>query len=372
MRLYADASWIEVAQVDSSGHQAKTWQPLPAEGDCIPITADDPHGPCLASDDYYSYYYRLTDGTQYRFSYDETHDKGQIQVFDAHGNLLSDGSTDVWNSMTMGADGTAVAWRRVIAGQGENAKITQTKLAVIGKNGRPVAGWPLTFQGAVSEPTIGTDGTIYVSLAAYGTRSARVLAIGLNGKALAGWPYLLPAGRSPRLDGSGAPGDPFYPVAPILGRNGSVYVVADEGSINQYGSFQIKTESIFSIDRNGQLRPGWPAALPGPMFMMQIDPCFDWCGPYFEKPLLATTASGSTLLYVYSGGRLLAIDDTGGFAPGWSKQIGSHSLEVPFSDWNWWAVTPDGGLAAEEVLKADDGTSVARLWRWAPDGTVAH
>jgi hypothetical protein len=366
MRLYADASWIEVAQVDSSGHQAKTWQPLPAEGDCIPVTPGVSR-PCFAGGDYTS-----SDGTRYQIAHSQDYPYlGPIEVRDAHGNLLSGGSTAVWESLTMGPDGTVVAWRRVIGGWGEKAKITQTKLAVIGKNGRPVAGWPLTFQGAVSPPTIGSDGTIYVTLAAYGTRSARVLAIGLNGKALVGWPYLLPAGRSPRLDGTGAPGDPFYPVAPILGRNGSVYVAADEDSING-SSFQIKNESIFSIDRNGQLRPGWPAALPGPISVMQIDPCIDWCGPYFLKPLLAVTSSGSALLYVHVPGRILALDDTGSVVPGWPKEIASPDVDQPpFYGWLWWAVLPDGDLAAVEVLAPDEQPTQCRLWRWNPDGSLS-
>jgi hypothetical protein len=288
--------------------------------------------------------------------------EGTIVVYDSTG-LVSSASADTWSGMTVGAGGTVVAWRRETTTTGDRTVAKATKLAVIGTNGKPAAGWPITLPGAVSEPVVGADGIIYASLAKAGSRSPQVLAIRPSGQTLAGWPYVFPAGSQPREDATGAPGDPSYPVAPVVGRDGGVYVVADDSSHN---------ESVLAVDRNAQLLSGWPAALPGRISTLGVGVCTDWCGSYYEKPLLAISSSGSALLYVHVSDQIVALDESGRVAPGWPKKLGSYTGFDVYSGWTWWTVMPDGGLAAIEVLDSNEGASVSRLWRWAPDGIVAH
>ena len=75
-----------------------------------------------------------------------------------------------------------------------------------------------------------------------------------------------------------------YPVAAVLGRDGIVYVVAD----NPKGA-----ESVIALDGSGRPRPDWPVSLPGPISNFVVGACFDWCGPYYATPLVVETKSGS-------------------------------------------------------------------------------
>jgi hypothetical protein len=335
-------------------------------GQVVGIAADGTIGPELTGVDPCvveapNLHFTRSDGTVFALCWtNSNYTLGRVVVVDTAGQAVSPPDQAQWSGMAIGPDGTVVVWRRNETPDGDRYLVRDTQVAVVNDTGTPLAGWPVTLPGAVSMPAVGADGTVYLSLAGERARVPQVAAL-RAGHSVPGWPYRLPAGYQPRTDTTGQPGRPSYPVPPIVGPDGGVFVVADKSATS---------ESIFAIDRGGHLRPGWPATLPSRIDPLGAGVCTDWCGTYYQTPLVGTSAGGSPLLYVHTGNKILAFDQNGRLAPGWPKTLGDHSGLAAYAGWTWWSVTPDGGLAAAETLPASDMPNVNRLWRWFPDGLI--
>jgi hypothetical protein len=303
---------------------------------------------------------------------EEGNTHGAISIFGADERKIAGPSGAHWTNMVLSPTGDVVAWRNETTSSADGFTRTakKTVVAIIGTNAEPKPGWPRTIVGAASTPTIDAGGTIYLSVAAAGTNPAQTFAIDTAGRNLSGWPYKFPAGLGPRADGTTPMGEPDYPVSIVLGRPGTVYLVADNATHNN---------SIIALDSTGKVLPGWPASLSGRLEQFGVQAgCSDWCGPYYSDPLYVQPPSGSGRLYLHLGSKILALGEDGKVIPGWPKvrQIDApaDSYEASFSGWFWMATTPDGGLVVLEVRATENGdrqTDTKILTRYAPDGTLA-
>jgi hypothetical protein len=257
-----------------------------------------------------------------------------VEVFSATGGRLSNNTVPIWDVLTMAPDGTVVALG-YDAQPYNRSIVAQTRLAVLGTDGLPAAGWPVAFEGAVSRPTFGPDGSIYVAQAGVGTSASRVISLDAAGAVKAGWPVSLPVGFGPFSNGSN-------PSSPEIGDDGTIYVAA----INIDS-----TCTVTAFDPSGHILPGWPYTLPQTLadFSAGQAPESRVPGPMFVR-----SPSGRGLLYVALTGQMVALGHDGKVAAGWPYLLDASKNE----QWTDWGAMPDGGVVAMFQM---DGTNVVEI-----------
>lgn len=208
----------------------------------------------------------------------------------------------------LGPQGTVVVWSLVDRVGDLCPTPRRTVFTVLGSDGRTLPGWPRGSKGWASEPVVDAEGTVY-----YVTAQGNVYAHDRAGEIKAGWPaavpgafsgcgttgpYLAPDGtiyvlgnevtaRSP--DGRSRPGWPYrpagqlygpcldsecygpHPVEPAFGLDGTIYLV-----VFHTDPAGVRAE-VVALDRQGQLKPGWPYRLP-------FDPSIAGVGPLTMSP----------------------------------------------------------------------------------------
>jgi hypothetical protein len=231
------------------------------------------------------------------------------------------------------------------------AIVAQTRIGVIGADGKPAPGWPIALEGAASPPAFGPDGTIYVARAGLGTAPSQVIAYDRSGQVKPGWPVSLPKGLGTLSgDGSGTPS------APVAGNDGEVFVAAIDSRLGG---------QIIGYDSSGSILPGSPYSLPV-AFGSVSSP---YKGGQSPGPMFVKSADGRGALYMLLDGEIVAIGPDGGAKKGWPyRPPGWVSGQ---SYWLTWAASPDGGLVAVSVTSADV-VQTATIVHLAPDGTLAH
>ena len=292
---------------------------------------------------------------------------GRVAVFDSTGKKLAGASAELWDGVTMGPSGQVVAWRNETVRVGETGYAPlDTVLAALGADGRPLDGWLKSVGGPASAPVLAPDGSVYIAIETSEREApSQIIAFNADGTIKAGWPHSLPDGTAPdgavpRMDSTGQPGVPLYPVPPVVGTDGTVYWVVDDPN---------GTEYVLAWDSSGHALPGWPVTLPQPIHASLVGQCIDWCGPYFDEPVFVKPASGPARLYLHLGDTILALTEDGKVASGWPKKLEAGGSV--FYGWSWWSVTPDGGVVALEERQTDTDVSYV-LTRWNPDGSIAH
>ena len=272
-----------------------------------------------------------------------------VRVFSPAGTLLSKTPTRGWNGVDMAPDGTVVAWGWDAQPFGGGA-IAQTRIAILGTDGQPTGGWPVTIEGGASKPVFGADGTIYLNVLGLGTSPCKVTALDRSGRVRPGWPVELPTGFGPIAGGLGSP------LSPVPGVDGTVYVAAVDTNLMGF---------ITAFDPSGAAIPGWPYRLPQAFSAFQDD------GPQSSaaNPLFVKSASGSGLLYLVLDDRIVALGADGKVAPGWPYVLGG-SYEG--ASWAASMGAPDGGLVAlASATREDSDGNVTDYWiafRWTAAG----
>lgn len=273
-----------------------------------------------------------------------------VQVYSSTGKRLSKSPGRGWNGLTMAPDGTVVAVGYDLEPYSRYL-VAQTRLAVMGTDGQPAAGWPVALEGTASWPSFGQDGSIYVAQGGLGTSPSKVVAFDAAGNGKAGWPVALPAGYGPFSDGT-------RPLSPVVGDDGTVYVAAINSSLVGY---------VMAFDPSGNLLPGWPYSLPQAF----ADPGVGYGRMYGISPglMFVPSPSGGGLLYLALEGRIVALDRHGNVAPGWPYLLpGTQELN---GSWFAWAATPDGGLVSIVQSSTEVGVVYVVL-RLTPEGSLLH
>ena len=223
-------------------------------------------------------------------------------------------------------------------------------------------GWPVEVPFSASEPVVGRDGTVYLVALGKEEGTSQLIVISRTGKRLASRAALI--NDVPPHDGSWY--GPYIPQSPVVGPDGSVWVVGQSRA--------------YAFDPQGRLRAGWPAKLGAPLadtgycseecdidcYYLPADPFIDRAGTLY---VLRATSSKST------GGSILAIGLDGNVVPGWPVQLKRAGSEF------WYGtVGPDGTVFVDayepepEVNRTDSCAEPASLTALAirPDSTVRY
>ena len=231
-------------------------------------------------------------------------------------------------------------------------------------------GWPIRVGGEASAPSLGPDGRIYLTVGQPGGSASQLLAFARDGKAVPGWPVNLPVAAPSVWSGHGQ----RPPAAPVVARDGSAYLVTEEGGFPGGGT------TAYAIDATGALRAGWPyRSSTGLVWNGYITPCAIGGGLRRSDPVAAPNG-GLYLLHQVArggtGGSIVAIGRDGAVKAGWPvvlRRAGAEFSSV--------AVGPDGtafALAIEPERHEDTGCgapiplSSATILAIEPDGTVRY
>ena len=274
-----------------------------------------------------------------------------VRTYSPSGTLLSRAPTRGWNGVAMAPDGTVVAWGYDLQPFGGGA-IAQPRVALLGTDGQPTGGWPVTIEGEASEPVFGANGSIYLSVLGLGTSPCKVVALDRTGRVRDGWPVALPTGFGPMLDDTG------NPQPPVSGADGEIYVEAVDTNLMGY---------VTAFDATGAVIPGWPYRLP--QAFSNFDGGDSRISTANPGPMFVRSASGSGLLYLVLDDRIVALGADGKVAPGWP-----YVLSGRYDGAAWFAAmgTPDGGLVAiaSATGKLSDGDTFDYwvAFRWTAAG----
>jgi hypothetical protein len=293
------------------------------------------------------------DGTFfYAYSTTDENTACSIAVFSPTGAALTRSPERGWDSLSIAADGAVVAVGYDMEPYSATT-VAQTRVAVIGDDGHPKAGWPVTLQGAASPPAFGADGTIYLSQAGLGTTPSQVTAYDYTGNLKAGWPVQLPVGYGPFTGDSSS----STPQPPVVGDDGTVYAAATK---NDW------TGLVVAFDTGGNPVPGWPAALPQAFAAISGEGVS--VPDTNPGPMFVTSPSGPGSLVLMLEGEIVALGRDGKIQAGWPYLIPDSSDEA---NWLTWAATPDGGIVVVSEVDGTDDT-VDTIVRLTPTGTVAR
>jgi hypothetical protein len=289
------------------------------------------------------------DGTVfYAYSSTDSMDDCEIDVFGPTGSRLSKSPVRDWNDLTMAPDGTVVAVGYDMEPYSSSV-VAETRVAVIGTDGQPAAGWPIVFQGAASDPAFGPDGTVYVAIAGVGTTASSVIGYDVSGVAEPGWPVSLPAGLGPFAgdDESGTP------LPPVVGTDGTVYLAATKSDW---------TGSVLAFDPSGNVLPGWPYKLPQAFAAVG-----DGRDTWNPGPMFVRSTSGGGAIYLALDGEAIAVGHDGKVVAGWP-----YVLTDDDDSWEDWATVPDGGLIVIIQTLTDQGDTIDLVVRFTPAGKLVR
>jgi hypothetical protein len=263
----------------------------------------------------------------------------EIHAYSPAGKELAS-SPDHWSGFADGPGGVVVAWYYHFAAQSMD-RPDQTRVAVLGLDGKPKPGWPITLDGSASPPAFGPDGSIYFSLLADGGN--RIAAFDEAGRARPGWPVTL-TGAPLTLAAPGT--EPDRPQSPIVG-DGVVYLASQT--------------DVEAFDSGGKTLDGWPYTLP---VAWDDSRCTATPGtPVWNEGPVYSTAGGKGLLYLGLEGQIVALASDGRVASGWPYVADKNG----FACWQSLEAAPDGGLIATASYEKSDG-SEDRIFRWTPQG----
>jgi len=293
-----------------------------------------------------------SDGTLFYAYASSPGDDCSILVYSPTGSRLSTNPQRGWDGLTMAPDGTVIGVGYDMEPY-NSAVVAQTRLAVMGTDGQPAAGWPIKIEGAVSKPSFGQDGTMYVAQIGLGTASSKVLALDQAGAVKTGWPVSLPLGYAP-FSGD----DTDTPLPPTIGNDGTVYVAATTSDW---------MGSVTAFDPSGAVVPGWPYALP------QVFANFDGGGirgesPTNPGPMFVRSSSGG-LLYLALDGEAVALGPDGKVAAGWPYLLPGRDDDGDY--WEQVVALPDGGLLVV-CLSGGSDKAVPQVRRLTSAGKLAR
>ncbi len=340
----ASSGGAQAVALDASGHVKPGWPVVLTGGLACGGVNCGPVGDLVAAD-----------GTYYVQVATSTASGAPIELV----ALSADGSVRAgWpvrvpgEGFALGSDGNVYAWG--VENSAPAAKylpplhILRATYTILGLDGRPLPGWPVTIQGPSSPPAIAPDGSILVAIGGEPGQAERVEAIGTDGRVQAGWPYTLPSGVEAWGYGIGE-GNPPRLSAPWLGSDGTAYL-----AVHRTGATQ--SDGIIALGSNGAVRSGWPLWLPADtqfqLANMSVGGGGNLRGPAF--------ASDGTIHVAVTRGRRGAVL---GLAPNGTERVG------------WPFVTSSQSEFVVGLLVAPDETlyvaTTSRLYAVRPEGRPA-
>jgi hypothetical protein len=213
--------------------------------------------------------------------------------------------------------------------------------------------WPVTIDSGVSSLGFDDEGRIYAAVADPGASVSRTVVMDRIGQVLPSSAADLPIGLTSSWSGAGD----SHPAAPIVGANGTAFIVAESGGTQ-----------ILAVDERGSLLPGWPyGSSAGVEDAGRCNDTDTGCGFFRVEPVVdhadvlyvAQSATSSS-----AGGRLIALTDRGQVVDGWPvglKRPGAYFFSI--------LPAPGGGIWALAREPERNGSS-ATVLSIGPDSTV--
>jgi hypothetical protein len=242
-----------------------------------------------------------------------------ILAYDGGGAIKPGWPVNGWTDLTLDSSGRVYLWwwkfreMPAISMNGPGNAL-ETRIVAVDSNGHASPGWPITIEGAASEPAFGPDGSVYVTREVYtsgvpGGLRDTVMGFDANGKSKAGWPVSMPAGYW--ILRSGAGGAAPSPDPPQIGPDGTVYLVAADMS-------QCCAGVVEAFDPSGRTRSGWPYTLADWQTMSNLFTSDHGSGFF---------AVGRTgLVFMSDGYSILAVGLDGKLASGWPVKAPSNTI----------------------------------------------
>jgi outer membrane protein assembly factor BamB len=233
-----------------------------------------------------------------------------------------------------GPDGSVVAWS-LIDDVGELcSNPRRTVFTVLGPDGRTLPGWPRGSTGYASNPSVDAEGTVY-----YVSALGNVYAHDLAGEIKAGWPVAVP-GAIGWCNRS----------SPFLAADGTIYVLADDPVLGS---------ELTARSPDGQARPGWPYRPAGQLsWMPRFDTDG---GPSFVRPAFGHDGTVYLVVHrtdpAPSWLEVVAVDRQGQLKQGWPYRLPTDPTVAMVDSLT---VSPDGrlfvraGYSQDTVLLALD------------------
>jgi hypothetical protein len=258
---------------------------------------------------------------------------------------------------SLGSNGLVYAWgvdtNGVQPGHSPGPKIVQTHFLVLGPDGSPHPGWPMTLDGPASPPAIGQDGTLYITTGGEVGQVQRLLAIAPDGHVRMGWPYTLPADIRAWGYGYGA-GNPPRLAPPTIGLDGTAYLAVHRAS-------DPMNDGLLVVAPDGSERPGWPVWLPhGDSFA--VDSGFAVGGGSMVAPAIGSDGSVYVAVRTAGGSGVVALDQAGRDRSGWPFLIAGGPTAVIGV-----LLAPDTTLYVTAVTRG----GITELYALQPDGMLA-
>jgi hypothetical protein len=197
----------------------------------------------------------------------------------------------------LGPQGTVVVWS-LIDNTGELClEPRRTVFTVLNPNGRTLPGWPRGSKGFASRPGVDADGTVY-----YVSALGNVYAHDRAGEIKAGWPVAVPAA----IGGCG-------PASPYLAPDGTIFVLASD---------YVLGSEVVARSPNGRPLPGWPYRPAGQLSLPCLD--ID-CDGHHVAPAFGPDGTVYLVVYRPDPAgpwlEVVAIDRQGQLKPGWPYRL---------------------------------------------------
>jgi hypothetical protein len=280
--------------------------------------------------------------------------------------IAADGTVDVGTRVSYGSDCCIDTWvvgpEAVAYGTVHHFADTRagarSELVAIGASGVP-AGFPITIIGSASRPATDAAGLIHVTVGTPNERPAGTLVFDAAGRTVdvsSGQMEIAATGEF-----VGTSGSRDIPVAPLVGRDGTTFVVDLSGG----------TTTVAGVNPSGQLMAGWPyrsdvaPQLTGVCHQGSACARSSWGAPAIGPDnilYLLNAAARST-----AGGSIVAVGQDGAVVAGWPvglRRAGSELWSV--------VVAPTGTAYALAVEPEPNRSHSATILSLAPDSTVLY
>ena len=292
----------------------------------------------------------------------------QIQPDQPAGNawimsIAPDGSVDVGTKVSYGTDCCIDTW--VVGPEGvaygtvhhfaDTRAGARSELVAIGATGVP-AGFPVAIVGSASRPTLDAAGLIHMTVGTPNERPSGTLVFDTTGRTVDASSGEMDLAPTSEVLGAGA-----IPVAPLVGRDGTTFVIDLSGGIT----------TIAGLGPSGQLMPGWPYR--SHVELQRTGICQD--GEVCQRTSWGAPAIGrdDTLFLLHAattstaGGSIVAVGPDGSVVAGWPVGLKRAGSEV----WSI-VVAPTGNAYALAVEPEPNRSHSATILALAPDSTVLY
>ena len=292
----------------------------------------------------------------------------QIQPDQPAGNawimaIAADGTVDVGTKVSYGIDCCIDTW--VVGPEGvaygtvhhfsDTPAGARSELVAIGATGVP-AGFPVAIVGSASRPALDAAGLIHMTVGTPNERPSGTLVFDSTGRTVDASSGEMDLAPTSKLLGTGA-----IPVAPLVGRDGTSYVIDLSGGIT----------TIAGLAPSGQSMAGWPyrsnVELQRTGICQEGEVCqrSTWSAPAIgpdNRLFLLHAATTST-----AGGSIVAVGQDGSVVDGWPVGLKRAGSEV----WSI-VVAPTGNAYALAVEPEPNRSHSATILALAPDSTVLY